>query len=79
MRYTPAGLPALDVVLVHASQRRSPGLPERQVQLQLKAVAFGELARRLETLPLGQVYRFGGYLHNGRGGRSVVLHLTHWD
>ena len=40
LRHTPAGLPALDVRLAHASQVEHAGMP-RQVALEIHATAIG--------------------------------------
>ena len=43
MRYTPAGLPALDLRLEHASQIEEAG-QQRDVKANLKTVALGSVA-----------------------------------
>ena len=49
LRYTPAGLPALDFRLEHESQIEEAG-QQRQVKVAVKAVAFGSLAEgRIKT------------------------------
>ena len=56
LRYTPAGIPALNIVLEHESQVVEMGTA-RQVKVQLRAVAFGAhaetLARYLGTVLQG--------------------------
>jgi len=74
MRYTPAGLPALDVELEHESQQTEADTP-RTVRLQVKAVAFGELARRLLAIDTSQPVRFNGFLVSPRFGKSVTFHV----
>jgi hypothetical protein len=44
MRYTPAGLPALDVGLKHESELSENGLP-RKVSMEMRAVAIGEVTQ----------------------------------
>ena len=61
MRYTPAGLPALDFELKHESQLSEDGQP-RKVSLQLRAVAIGRIAEPLTALELGSEGHFGGFL-----------------
>ncbi|WP_119154365.1 primosomal replication protein N [Caldimonas tepidiphila] len=75
MRYTPAGLPALDLRLAHESVPLEAGQP-RRVQLELRAVALGDMARSLERLELGAMREFGGFLAAQRNGRGVVFHVT---
>ncbi len=74
MRYTPAGLPALNLRLEHESDILEAG-QTRQVKLVLKAVAFGALAERLVKQAIGSVWQFNGFLATPRIGKSVVLHI----
>jgi len=74
MRYTPAGIPALNLGLEHESQSVEMGTP-RTVKLVLKAVAFGVLAERLAKQAIGSHWRFTGFLANARQGKSVVFHI----
>jgi len=74
LRYTPAGIPAANFVLDHASEIVEAGSP-RQVRLTMKAVAFGTLAEQTGRLPMGQSFRFTGFLVNARGSKSVVFHI----
>ncbi len=74
MRYTPAGIPALDLVLMHESLQTEMGT-ERTASLALKAVAFGTLAERLAVQSLAAQFRFLGFLTNTRNGKGVVFHV----
>jgi primosomal replication protein N len=74
-RYTPAGLPAVDLVLKHASTLSEDGQP-RKVSLEIKAVAIGGMTRRLSELPLGQAGDFAGFLATARNGRGLLFHVT---
>ena len=73
-RYTPAGLPALDMQVQHASQIEEAG-QMRQVQVQMKAVAFGTVAERLGRQAVGSALRVEGFLASPRQGRHPVLHI----
>lgn len=75
LRYTPAGLPALDLVLSHDSTVTEAGAP-RKVRVDLKAVVIGALAERLNRVEMGSAHRFAGFLAAQRNGRGVVLHIT---
>ncbi|MEO7128843.1 MAG: primosomal replication protein N [Rhodoferax sp.] len=75
MRYTPAGLPALEMKLEHESSVEEVG-QTRQVKVAIKAVAFGTMAERLCQQAVGSVWGFTGFLANARGGRHVVLHIV---
>ena len=74
MRYTPAGLPALNLRLGHESEVLEAG-GKRVVKVVVKAVAFGTLAERLAKQALGSVWRFNGFLANARQGKAVVFHI----
>ena len=74
MRYTPAGLPALDMVLEHRSIQTEAGQP-RQVSAVLKAVAFGPLAERLARQAIGSNWTIQGFLATPRNSKSLVLHI----
>ncbi len=74
IRYTPAGLPALDLRLEHESSVEEAGV-KRQVKASLKAVAIGAMAERLGKQAVGSQWRFSGFLASPRNGKHVVLHI----
>lgn len=74
MRYTPAGMPALDLRLDHESQQQEAGVT-RKVQVSVKAIAFGPVAERLARQALGSLWTFRGFLAAARGGKGVVFHI----
>ena len=74
LRYTPAGLPALDLLLEHES-RQQEAAQERTVQVSVKAVAFGPVAERLARQALGSLWTCRGFLAAARGGKGVVFHI----
>ena len=78
LRYTPAGLPALDLILEHASEVQEAG-QMRKVQLKLRALASGSLAERLGQQAVGSVWMFQGFLATPRQGKSVVLHIQEFQ
>ncbi len=78
LRYTPAGLPALDLILEHASEVQEAG-QMRKVQLKLRALAIGSLAERLAKQAVGSVWAFQGFLATPRQGKSVVLHIQEFQ
>jgi len=78
LRYTPAGLPALDLILEHASETEEAG-QMRKVQLKIRALAFGSLAERLVKQAVGSVWTFKGFLATPRQGKSVVLHIQEFQ
>ena len=78
LRYTPAGLPALDLILEHASEVQEAG-QMRKVQLKLRALAIGSMAERLAKQAVGSVWTFQGFLATPRQGKSVVLHIQEFQ
>jgi primosomal replication protein N len=74
LRYTPAGVPALNIVLEHESEVVEVNT-HRLVKLQLKAVAFGAQAVVLSRQGLDSACQFHGFLTNGRNGKGVVFHI----
>ncbi len=75
VRYTPAGLPAIDLKLQHASQVTEDGRP-RQVSLEIRALAIGEISRTAGALALGSTATFAGFLATTRNGRGLLFHIT---
>ena len=75
VRYTPAGLPAIDCRLQHASTVTEDGQP-RLVSLEIKAMAIGAIARPMGALILGQSGLFAGFLATTRNGRGMLFHIT---
>ncbi|MDP9044042.1 MAG: primosomal replication protein N [Pseudomonadota bacterium] len=78
LRYTPAGLPALDVSLKHESEVTQDGQP-RKVSMEIRGRAIGEVTRRLAQLEIGSSHGFAGFLGSQRNGRGVVFHVTELD
>ena len=75
VRYTPAGLPALDVTLKHESEVSEDGR-NRKVSLEIRAVAIGAITRQLEPMAVGSQAQFAGFLAATRNGRGLVFHVT---
>ena len=78
LRYTPAGLPALDLILEHASEVQEAG-QNRKVQLKIRALAIGSIAESLVKQAVGSVWTFKGFLATPRQGKSVVLHIQEFQ
>ena len=78
LRYTPAVLPALDLMLEHSSQQTEAD-HARQVSLKIRALALGTQAERLARQAVGSQWQFRGFLATPRQGRSVVLHIQEFQ
>jgi primosomal replication protein N len=73
-RYTPAGIPVIDVLFEHESEQEEAG-QVRKVSLQLKGIAFGTVSESLSRQPLGTPLEASGFLTNTRNGKGVVFHI----
>ncbi len=74
LRYTPAGLPALNLLLEHASEQAEAG-GKRAVKLALKSVALGVISERLAVQSLGSSWEFTGFMSNAARGKALVFHI----
>ncbi|MBC7939594.1 MAG: primosomal replication protein N [Chitinophagaceae bacterium] len=75
LRYTPAGLPALDLGLKHESTLSEDG-HTRQLSFEMRAVGLGQVTQPLSAIGLGQQALFGGFLASARNGRGLLFHIT---
>ncbi len=75
LRYTPAGLPALDVGLKHESTVSEDG-QARKVSMEMRAVAIGAITKQLLAAELGQMALYTGFITSARSGRGLLFHVT---
>ncbi len=78
LRYTPAGLPALNIKLEHESEVIEAG-QKRLVKAAVKAVAFGVIAERLVKQAVSSTWNFSGFLATPRNGKHVVFHIQEFQ
>jgi primosomal replication protein N len=79
LRYTPAGIPALDCVLKHGSTQAEAG-GQRRVDCEIAAIAFGDLAIALAKVPIGTLLRCTGFLaRRYRTGITLLLHVNEFE
>ncbi len=78
LRYTPAGLPVLDLSLKHESELMHNG-QVRRIALEIKARGIGDITQTLGRLEMGTSHGFAGFLGPQRNGRGVVFHVTELD
>jgi primosomal replication protein N len=76
LRHTPAGIPAIDILIGHNSIQNEAGVP-RKVHCQLSATALGDAALQLARLKLSSRVRFRGFLaQNKIAEAKLILHVT---
>ena len=79
LRYTPAGTPAVDLVIGHSSIQSEAG-GRREARCEIEAVALGEMAVRLSTARLERSLQVSGFLaQRSLGNRKLVLHVVGMD
>ncbi len=79
LRYTPAGIPVLQMTLSHASTQREAG-GERRVDCEIAAIAFAATAQSLASLPVGSALRCEGFLaRRYRTGTTLALHVDRFE
>jgi primosomal replication protein N len=78
LRYTPAGLPALNFSLESETEVQEMG-NKRQVKVSLNAIAIGHLAESIGKQTLGSVWKFTGFLGAARQGKNVVFHIQEFN
>ena len=75
LRYTPAGLPLLNVVLHHTSEQEEAGM-KRKVECELNAVLIGEIALS-ELIKLGAQIKVAGFLaKRSLKSTQLVFHIN---
>ena len=79
LRYTPAGTPAIDLLIGHSSIQSEAG-SRREARCEIEAVALGEMAVRLSTAKLNPSLQVSGFLaRRSLGNRKLVLHVVSMD
>lgn len=62
--------------LKHISKQKQATV-EREVELEIFALAAGEISQRFQDLPLGELVVFLGFLaRKTRNSKSLVFHIT---
>lgn len=76
LRVTPGGTAALNLTLKHESQQRE-GTQDVTVEIEMNAVAFGEVAEALNALKLNDAVSVKGFLsRKSRFSPTPILHIT---
>jgi primosomal replication protein N len=76
LRYTPAGVAAVEFKLAHESQQDEAG-GRRNIQAEIGAIAFETQAKLLAGRPLGSTVKLQGFLGaKSKRSKKLVLHVT---
>jgi primosomal replication protein N len=76
LRYTPAGIPAVEFKLRHESEQGEAG-SRRRVEAEIGGIAFEAQARLLAAAKLNTELRVHGFLGaKSKRSRKLVLHVT---
>ena len=83
LRYTPAGIPVLSVVLRHLSEQLEAGM-QRRVECDLNAVVMGGLAEKAaetsQGIKIGSSVKASGFIaRRSLKSTQLVLHITTLD
>jgi len=79
VRYTPAGIPIVAARLQHQSEQMEAGI-KRLAELDIAAVAAGEISGRFNQATLGNEFRFTGFLaKKNRNSKSLVFHIVDFE
>ncbi len=80
LRYTPAGIPLLSVVLRHVSEQVEAGM-KRRVECEVNAVALGDElleSPALKSLEIGSHIQASGFLaKRSLKSTQLVMHINH--
>jgi primosomal replication protein N len=76
LRYTPAGIPAIDLLIGHKSIQIEAGV-RREARCEVEAVAIGDVAVKLSAEKLNQPLQISGFLtQRSVKDRKLVLHVV---
>ena len=76
LRFTPAGIPILSLIIGHTSEQVEAGM-KRKVECEVNAMVMGELAKASQHLQAGTQIKASGFLAK-RSFKSaqLVLHIN---
>jgi primosomal replication protein N len=75
LRYSPGGIPIVSGKLAHSSQQLEAQV-SRLVELEISALAIGEISGQFNQLDLGKDYQFTGFMaRRNRNSKGLVFHV----
>jgi len=76
MRYTPAGVARMALTLRHRSEQIEANV-QRQVQCEVQALAFAEVADKVRQFAVGQQVKVRGFLaQQSIRSRQLIVHIN---
>lgn len=76
LRYTPAGIAAVEFKLRHESEQDEAGSP-RKIEAEIGGIAFQAQARLLANAKLNSALKLHGFLSaKSKRSKKLVLHVT---
>jgi primosomal replication protein N len=75
LRYTPAGIPLVNITFRHTSIQNEAGM-KRQAECEVQAVAMDELAKKAAKLSIGEQVKVAGFLaRKSLKNDRLMLHI----
>ncbi len=76
IRVTPGGVATLNLILNHQSTQSENG-HEVAIEVEMKAVVFGDLAKQMDSVKVGDAVSVEGFLsRKSRYSTFPILHIT---
>ena len=76
IRVTPGGVATLSLILNHQSTQSENG-HEVAIEVEMKAVVFGDLAKQMDSVKVGDAVSVEGFLsRKSRYSTFPILHIT---
>ncbi|MCE2680359.1 MAG: primosomal replication protein N [Burkholderiales bacterium] len=76
VRYTPSGVPVLQLQLSHSGEVMEAG-KSRQVEFEIQALALGDTALSLDRSALGETFHFSGFMaKKTRNSKNLQFHIS---
>jgi primosomal replication protein N len=77
-RFTPAGIPAIDLTLEHESEQVEAG-QLRKVKVSVRSIAIGPMAEVIRKQAIGSAHRFTGFLASTRNAKGTLFHIQAFE
>ncbi len=76
IRVTPGGVATLSLILNHQSTQSENGI-DAKIEVEMKAVVFGDLAKQMDRVKVGDAISVEGFLsRKSRYSSFPILHIT---